>query len=183
MSSENEYFFRSQNIFLVPVSLKHCTDTYLGWFHDDEMSEFIESAHKKLGIGALEAFIKKNSDDGNIFLAIHLSSTEKHIGNIRIHSFDSKGISAEFGILIGEKNEWGKGAAVEAAQAVIDHCFRKTDLARITLGVISTNKRGIGFFKKLGFVQYKELDNYYRANNGQMVSVIRMAIEKDKWKI
>ncbi len=58
--------------------------------------------------------------------------------------------SAEIGYWIG-KPYWGRGFATEAAQAVIEYCFRHTRVKRITCGHFADNPASRRVIEKLGF--------------------------------
>ena len=97
---------------------------------------------------------------------------DKHIGNIKIDPVDTKKMTGEYGILIGDKNSWGKGYAIESSKIVIDYCFNDLGLKKIELGVVSSNIKAINLYKKLGFKEYKRLNNKDK-------SIIRMFIKNE----
>ena len=52
----------------------------------------------------------------------------KHIGNCAYYSVDKVRGEAELGILIGNRDYWGKGYGTDAVTTLISHIFRKTNL-------------------------------------------------------
>jgi ribosomal-protein-alanine N-acetyltransferase len=58
--------------------------------------------------------------------------------------------SAEMGYWLG-KDFWGRGFATEAAQALIDHCFRKEGHTFMVCGHFSDNPASSRVIEKLGF--------------------------------
>lgn len=58
--------------------------------------------------------------------------------------------TAEIGYWIG-KPYWGQGFATEAAQAIVDHCFRTAGLARLTCCHFVENHASARVIAKLGF--------------------------------
>lgn len=100
----------------------------------------------------LKIFLKNVEESNIYFWAICLKDSNKHIGNIKIDPINSFLNSGEYGIMIGEKSEWGKGYAEEASKAVIDFCFSSdVGLSSITLGVLKENVTAIRLYRKLGF--------------------------------
>ena len=74
------------------------------------------------------------------FWAITLKESGKHIGNIKIDPISQKHERGEYGIMMGDRSEWGKGYAREASEAVIRFCFETLKLRKVTLGVLTANR-------------------------------------------
>ena len=97
------------------------------------------------------------------FLAIHIKESGKHIGNIKIDPINSKHAYGEYGILMGDKGEWGKGYAFEASKTIIDFSFNTLALRKINLGVVSENFGALHLYKKLGFIEDGVYKNHYES--------------------
>ena len=106
---------------------------------------------------------------------IYLNETNKHLGNIKIDPLNISSGTGEYGILMGDKTEWGKGYAKEASLAVIEFCFNKIGLRKITLGVISENISAVNLYKKLGF-EIEGTFKYHGFYNGKWSSCFRMTL-------
>lgn len=78
---------------------------------------------------------------------IYLKSN-RYIGNIKLEGND-------IGIMIGEKDCWGKGYAPEAIKLLTDH-FLQSGLTHILAGVNYKNKSARKAFKKAGYKIWKE---------------------------
>ena len=140
----------SERLVFLPLSLKHLSQEYLDWLNDFEVNRYLESRqgyNKKL----LENFLKEQERKDILFWAIHTKEKNKHIGNIKIDPINLESNSGEYGILIGDKSSWGKGYAKEATSKIIQYCFDTLKLSKITLGVVSENKRAIKLYENLGF--------------------------------
>ena len=120
--------FQSQNLIFEKLSRKHLSDSYVGWLNDSEINKFLESGNN-YDIEKLNEFLIKQENKEILFWAIIIKKNKKHIGNIKIDPIKN-GVGV-YGILIGDKNYWGKGAAYEASRAVIDYCFNKLELKKI----------------------------------------------------
>ena len=139
-----------QKIYLKHLTEENATDEYCSWINDIEVNIYLES--KQIKIEELRDYIKKRIDDPNcIFLGIFLSSNQTHIGNIKLEPIDFKLKIATLGILIGDKEYWGKGLATEALKMVIKYSFAKLKLKEINLGVYKNNIGAIKAYKKSGF--------------------------------
>lgn len=54
-------------------------------------------------------------------------------------------------ILIGDRENWGRGYGFEAALLGLAFAFDELNLHRVTATIFSYNKRSIALFEKLGF--------------------------------
>jgi RimJ/RimL family protein N-acetyltransferase len=59
--------------------------------------------------------------------------------------------TATFGILIGEKDCWGKGYGTEATRLVLDYAFTGLGLHNVMLNVFANNERAIRAYRRAGF--------------------------------
>ncbi len=59
--------------------------------------------------------------------------------------------TAEFGILIGETDYWGKGYGSEATRRMLAYGFAQLRLHSVWLRVSSANGRGLGAYRRAGF--------------------------------
>ena len=159
-----------------------CNATYLSWLMDPVVNQFLESGFHQHTIEGIKQFVKEQS--GSLFVAVRIKESNKHIGNIKISKIHSKHRTAEYGIMMGDKTEWGKGYAKEATIAIINYCFEKLDLRKISLGVIDINNNAVCLYKKLGFQEegvFKE--NFFNRLDQTFRDEIRMAIFKKDWII
>ncbi|MFC1918266.1 GNAT family N-acetyltransferase, partial [Chloroflexota bacterium] len=85
------------------------------------------------------------------FFAVE-TSDGSHIGNCTYYNVDRKKGEAEVGIMIGEKDYWGRGYGSEALQALVKHIFRRTKLDRLYLKTLDWNLRAQRCFAKCGFI-------------------------------
>jgi RimJ/RimL family protein N-acetyltransferase len=82
---------------------------------------------------------------------IYERSTLRPIGNIGMMRINQKHRAGEMGILIGEKDCWGKGYGTEAVSMVLDYGFTVLGLHNMMLTVYGFNERAIRAYKRAGF--------------------------------
>ena len=166
----------TERLILKQLNLNHLSDDYVRWMNDTDVNKYLESGGDYT-ISKLEQFLKEQEEKDILFWAIHIKESNKHIGNIKIDPINESTMSGEYGIMIGDKEEWGKGFAKEASNAVIDYCFKELDLNEITLGVIDSNLSAVQLYENMGFVRIGEINND-RLYNGKVCKTIRMSITK-----
>lgn len=165
----------SPRIICKPINTSYCTDTYLQWLNDPEVNRYLE-IFEPYSKKQLEDYLLTAEKNANLlFWAIHIKETEKHIGNIKIDPINRHHGWGEYGIMMGDRSEWGKGYAYEASKAIINYCFSEQNLRKITLGVVVENTAAVELYKKLGFVTegvYKKHGLY----DGRYCDLLRMAV-------
>jgi len=164
----------SERLVFKPLSIKHCVHEYVSWMNDPEVYRCLESG-LNYSIELLYDFLIDVENKNIYFWAIHLKSNNKHIGNIKIDPISTNNLVGEYGILLGDKSEWGKGYAAESSLAIIKFCFEIIGLRKVTLGVVADNTAAVALYKKIGFQQ----EGYYKIHSccsGIFYDVIRMAI-------
>jgi diamine N-acetyltransferase len=102
-----------------------------------------------------EDWLKKTiiNDEKNIKLAICLVENGEHIGNVNLTSINWINRSAEYSIMIGDKDHWGKGYGHEATFLILKYAFEELNLQRIYLTVRSDNIKAFKLYQKIGFQQ------------------------------
>ncbi|MBN1545541.1 MAG: GNAT family N-acetyltransferase [Syntrophaceae bacterium] len=144
---------QSERIYLRKIRLTDANEDYCRWMNDSDVTRYIESRFFPCDINSLKKNIRqKLQDRDSVFLAIVRNDTEQHIGNIKLGPIDWTHRLADIGVLIGEKNCWGKGYATEAIGLVVKFAFRELNLHKLTAGFYAANKGSQQAFLKNGFV-------------------------------
>lgn len=170
----------SPRLFFVPVSLNHLTQQYVDWLNDPEVYAYLETGGE-YSLEKLEDFLRNVETKEILFWAIHLKSSKKHIGNIKIDPLTERHGLGEYGIMIGERNEWGNGYATEASERIIEFCFSPAlNLRKMTLGVVVDNVAAVELYKKLGF-NIEGLYLKHTFQKGKYCDVLRMALFNPKY--
>ena len=75
----------------------------------------------------------------------------KHIGNCSLYNISETESEAELGILIGNRDYWDKGYGADAVTTLVNYIFHQTNLKRIHLKTLDSNRRAEKCFQKCGF--------------------------------
>ena len=173
---KNRLFIKGESVILREKNIKDLSDDY-HWRTDPELSEldattpiyisfddFSRQFHEEIFYGGLSS--KKLSID---------STARKHIGNCMFYGFDSYRQQAELGIMIGDKNYWGKGYGTETVKLMLHYIFSETNLNRIYLHTLNCNDRARKSFIKCGFKEVREIEK-------GRYNFILMEIFKQSWE-
>ena len=173
-------FLVSERLYLRPLD-ESDLDRCLGWINDSEILSFLGRRTPMSRTMEREWLVGQYKSNTDIPLAIVLKDDDRHIGNTGLHGIDHVNRSAEFGILIGERDAWGQGFGVEAGRTIIDYGFKELGLHRVCLRVFSFNERARRVYAKLGFTQEGTLrESYFR--DGQFHDTLVMSILQEEWE-
>ena len=87
----------------------------------------------------------------DVTFTIYERSSLRPIGSLGLHQVDHYNRTAIFGILIGEKDCWGKGYGTEATRLLLDYAFTGLGLHNVMLNVFASNERAIRAYTRAGF--------------------------------
>lgn len=150
------------------------------WRNDRELIRFL---------GAPFCYINQDVDEkwyesylvnrGNtIRCAIIEQGKNQILGLISLTSVDYINQSAELHIMIGGKENRGKGIGTFAVTEMLKHAFYNVNLRRIELGVLETNERARHLFEKCGFV-YEGRKKKAIYKNGEFIDLLLYAIVRE----
>lgn len=91
------------------------------------------------------------NDAANRVFAIETLADRKYIGTISLHNVNWLCRHAELGMLIGNKECWGRGYGSDAVRILLRLAFDKVGLHRVHLHVFDFNQRAISCYEKCGF--------------------------------
>lgn len=144
-------------------------DTYARWMNDPEVTRYTENRERCHTYESLLNYIQIMSDSPyNLFLAIVAKESKRHIGNIKLGSINPIHLTADIGIIIGEKDYWGQGLASEAINLLAEYAFDVIGLYKLTAGAYTINKGSIRAFKKSGFKIEGVLKKQCVSNDGRI---------------
>jgi ribosomal-protein-alanine N-acetyltransferase len=151
-NTEFSPFLCGENIYLREVRPSDVTESYYRWLNDPAITQFLECRFHPNSIDNLIEYVKsRQTDPNNIFLAIIIKENHRHIGNIKLEPIHWVHRYAEVGIMIGEKDCWGKGYATEAISLVTKFAFDTLNLHKLTAGSYDVNTGSLKAFQTAGY--------------------------------
>ena len=130
-----------------------------------------------------EYYESASSDRKAAYFAIVDKKTEKHIGNSQIYKIDWRNRICEFGILIGDKDYWGKGICKEALRLLVKYAFTKLNLRKMCIGVVKENAGAVRCYTGVGFRQEGELkEMWYDIKSQKYVSTLWLGITREEYE-
>lgn len=126
---------------------------FVRWFNDPEVRQFL-TMHEPLSRAKEERWFEEQLSRPNelhLAMEVWVGGEWVHIGNIGLHNINLKNRSAILGIVIGEKEFWGKGYGREAIRVLLRYAFYELGLHRVELEVFAQNARAIRCYEAVGF--------------------------------
>jgi RimJ/RimL family protein N-acetyltransferase len=99
----------------------------------------------------------------------------RHIGNCMYYDIDERRGETELGIMVGDRDYWGRGYGTDAVRTMLDYIFTATKLNKVYLHTLVWNDRARGSFAKSGFVEVREV----RRNS---MDFMRMEVQRQEWE-
>jgi len=124
--------------------------TFVRWFTDPEVREFL-TIYQPFSTAEEEKWFEAQLDDRDSEMFAIETADGVHIGNIALHNVNWQYRHAGLGIVIGEKEYWGKGYGSDAVRTLVRFAFQEMNMHRVFLRVRDDNARGIRAYEKCGF--------------------------------
>lgn len=148
-------------VYLRALELDDLDRTYR-WHNDQELYETIGTFHYVSRATDEEWLRRKQSwSTEEVNLAICLTRSSDHIGNIYLRNIDWVARHGELRIWIGEPGQRSKGYGQAAVRLLIRHAFLDLGLLRLYLYVLEDNQRAIRAYEKCGFTMEGRLRQHF----------------------
>jgi RimJ/RimL family protein N-acetyltransferase len=155
---------QGERIHVVPFESEHLNDPkYFAWLNDidvvrylgrDEYLEPIPFAEVQEYVG--EVWASKYCS----FLAVYHSDGNHFIGTAKINYLNDRGLKnkvADIGIMIGEREYWGKGLATDVLRSISHYAFDSMGVRKLTAGAMSPNVAVLRAFERIGYIEEARL--------------------------
>ena len=165
-----------EEIYLRELNENDASEEYCSWLNDPVTNQYIVT--RKATVEGLRKYIreKKNSTTC-LFFGIFDNKTKKHIGNAKLEPIDFKKKTADLGILIGEKDYWGRGICTRCVKLLVKYAFEQLDINRVQLEVFPKNIAAIKCYKKVGLKIETIEEGGFKIGSNSYDKII-MAIER-----
>jgi len=138
-------------ISLRPLTPDDITDTYLSWFKDTVVTQFLEA--RDITREEAISFMEHGREEGIRFMyAICEAATGKHIGNLKLGDINRETGVSDLVTVIGDRSAWGKGYATEAIKQGMALAFDEHDLRKLSGAIYEHNTGSVKAYLRAGWV-------------------------------
>lgn len=153
----------SERLTLRPMTITDATDAYVQWLNDTTVNRYSEYRFVTHTRASACAHLERVCvDEQSHFFAIILRDGGRHVGNAKLGPVDPHHARASFGIMIGERDVWGKGCATEVLTLLERYAFVTLGLHKLTAGAVAENVGSIRMLEKRGFVVEGRRRDHFR---------------------
>ena len=166
---------------LQKLSAEDVNERYVSWLNDSEVCRYNSHGDTLYTLEMAREYVKRvSSSPAYEVFAIFAKDSGKHVGNISLQNIHAINRSAEYAILLGDKDYWGKGIAHEASELIVKYGFEELHLHRVWCGTSIENEP----MKKLAArLHFKEegLRRQAMCKNGRFVDVVEYGLLRDEY--
>jgi RimJ/RimL family protein N-acetyltransferase len=152
------------------------------WSNDAELRRLIGEVAPMSRADTEKWYRELLADKDRVWFAIVLKRGDRVIGEAGLLRMFRPWRTTDMTIIIGEKDEWGRGYGTEVGHLLLHYAFRQLGFHRISIGVVGFNKRALKFWESLGFKKEGvQRDEYFYDNaysDGIMMSILENEFRK-----
>lgn len=133
------------------------TGDYLRWLSNRDVTQYLEVRFSRPERDDLVAFVEQClSSPSTVLLGIREREQGRHVGNIKL-SWSVNHQVGDVGIMLGDREHWGRGFASQSVRLVTALAFHTLGLRKLVAGIYRSNQSSVRTFHSAGFAQEAEL--------------------------
>lgn len=123
------------------------------WRSDRGVVDTLTGAFRHVNSEVDEAWFDRYmaSRDSQVRLGIVVAESDVLVGVAYLLNIDWVSRNAQYGLMIGERDYWGRGIGTHATRLVIRHAFGDLNLHRLHLDVFDDHGPAIKVYERCGF--------------------------------
>lgn len=138
---------KGENVELSLFCENDITESYIGWLNDPEVVRYSNQRFLNHTIDSSLQYLQTIKQADAIFIGIKDSQTKELIGTMTAY-FNQHHQTADMGIMLGNKEYWGKGIGLQAWSLLLNCLLMKASVRKITGGTLSCNHGMLSIMKK-----------------------------------
>lgn len=169
-------FLIGERLYLRALTPLDVDGNYQFWLNDPELN--LQNSHHVFPYTreSLLDYVNTSYTRRDVLpLAIVDRSNDRHVGNISLTNIDYVNSTSSFGIIIGERDYWGKGFAQEALTLLLGHAFCALNLNRVYSGTTPLNIGSQKMMEGVGMIR-EGVRRSHLYKNGEYVDVIEYGV-------
>lgn len=157
---------------LVPLEEKHVSMGYYEWLMDPLINRYLEVRFDHYSVEELKTFVSDINRSSTDYMFAMVTKENKYIGNIKIGAINWHHRTAEVGLLIGNKDAWGKGYGTEAVKLVTEYGFNVLNIRKLWAGAYDENVGSVKAFIKNGYIEECRRSKHFYSNGKYVDDII-----------
>jgi [ribosomal protein S5]-alanine N-acetyltransferase len=181
LPGKDKLLLEGEGFVLRPIQFGDANEKYLAWLNDDEVTKGLETISKPYTMEMLQSYVSQVIEDkfGYMFM-IEVNEGNHSIGTGRVHTINLKYATCNLGMMIGDKNYWGKGYGKKVYRLLIRFAFQDLNIRRIWEAAHADNVASLAMCEGLGFRREGILREHVLTDRGPMDKVM-LGLLKKEW--
>ena|ERR1041385_6303325 len=169
-------------IFLRRITEQDITPEYVAWLNDPDVTRGLETVAQPYTEEMLRQYIHEVVGNENTWMFVVADKKSgKSIGTAKVHNINKKNGTCNLGLMLGDKNYWGKGFGQDAYNTAIDFAFKTLGIRKIWEMANATNAASLSMCKKAGFQVEGQLKEH-TFSEGKYIDKILLGLFARDWK-
>ena len=155
---------RGERIHIVPFGNDHLNNSrYFAWLNDIDVVRYLgrDEYLEHIPFAEVQQYVEEvRASKYCSFFAVYHTEENFFIGTAKINFLNDRGLKnkiADIGIMIGERDYWGKGLATDILRAISQYAFVEMGVRKLTAGAASPNVAVLKAFERIGYVEEARL--------------------------
>jgi RimJ/RimL family protein N-acetyltransferase len=174
----SESILQGEKVRLRPME-EHDLPKFVEWLADPEVTQWLAQLATPPSLEEeYDWYDRRRSDPESLMWAIE-TPDGRLVGSTELRLEPARR-KAEFGIVIGDKDQWSSGLGTDAVRLITGYAFGELDLNRVELTTAEENARAIRCYEKVGFVR-EGLKRQDRVIDGRFANTVVMSLLREEW--
>jgi RimJ/RimL family protein N-acetyltransferase len=173
--TDTELAIRGRSVILRSKRIEDVEDDYR-WRIDDELAELDATSPIRVSLQEFTRILQDELRHSMPWVRRYGIDTHDglHIGNCMFYDIDTASGEGELGIMVGDRDYWGKGYGTDAMAHLVEECFKMPSMRRLYLHTLAWNARARKAFPKCGFREVREVRRSGR-------DFVLMEVTREEW--
>lgn len=178
----NNLILEGNAVTLRSITLEDAGSEYLSWLNDGEVTSGLETVAVPYTLNMLRDYITNIVADGNAFMFMVIEKKSgRPIGTAKVHNINKKNGTCNLGLMIGDKNSWGRGYGQDAYNTAIEFAFMQLGIRKIWEMAHANNAASLSMCKRAGFVEEGRLKEQV-FSEGKYIDKVLLGLFAENWK-
>ena len=179
---EKSNFIDGENVALCPINPDHFP-LFLKWKNDTKLREFNCNRPAAIGIDQVKKELEEPRPalPESFSFEIWYKPENILVGQCGLHAFSWRDGHAQLGIMIGEREYWGKGIGTEAYQLLVKYGFTQLELHKIVANINAPNIGSQTAVQRAGLTFEAKLKEWIYSD-GVYYDLYTFGITEDEWR-
>lgn len=172
-------YIDTDNFYLRCLAEDDVTDRYVSWLNDFEVTQYLQARFSKHDLESTGAYVKSHNSVDRFLFGIFDKEKDIHIGNYSLNVNHIHQTAVQ-GVLLGDKEYWGRGVVLETRAGLLDTCFSEMGLFKVIGGALAPNLPSIFNYKRQGWTMEGIQRAHYICDD-KRVDCIHFCMFRDDW--